>query len=68
MDEDPSIYVLCCLFLISNFEAFRLFNLELFEALLLIKKLLVKTGFVYPIYVKWQKNCRLPYFVLFINC
>ena len=29
-DEDPSIYVLCCL--ISNFEAFRLLNLEVFEA------------------------------------
>ena len=41
-DEDPSIYVLCCL--ISNFEAFRLLNLELFEALLLIKKLLIKLG------------------------
>ena len=39
-DEDPSIYVLCCL--ISNFEAFRLLNLEVFEALLLIQKLLIK--------------------------
>ena len=38
--KDPSIYVLCCL--ISNFEAFRLLNLEVFEALLLIKKLLIK--------------------------
>ena len=42
--EDPSIYVLCCL--ISNFEAFRLLNLDVFEALLLIKKLLIKkSGF-----------------------
>ena len=32
--------LLCCL--IANFEAFRLLNLELFEALLLIKKLLIK--------------------------
>ena len=39
-DEDLSNYVLCCL--ISNFEAFRLLNLEVFEALLLIKKLLIK--------------------------
>ena len=39
-NEDPSIYVLCCL--TSNFEAFRLLNLEVFEALLLIKKLLIK--------------------------
>ena len=39
-DEDPSIYILCCF--ISNFESFRLLNLEVFEALLLIKKLLVK--------------------------
>ena len=31
---------LCCL--ISNFEAFRLLNLEVFETLLLIKKLLIK--------------------------
>ena len=38
-DEDPSIYVLRCL--ISNFEDFRLLDLELFEALLLIKKLLI---------------------------
>ena len=38
-DEDPSIYVLCCL--ISNLEPFRLLNLEVFEALLLIKKLLI---------------------------
>ena len=36
IDRYPTIYVLCCL--ISNFEAFRL----LFEALLLIKKLLIK--------------------------
>ena len=39
-DEDSSINVLCCL--ISNFEAFRLINLEVLEALLLIKKLLIK--------------------------
>ena len=44
MDEDPSIYVLCCL--ISNFEAFRLLNLDVFEALLLIKKLLIKKKWV----------------------
>ena len=48
-DEDPSIYVLCCL--ISKFEAFRLLNLEVFEALLLIKKLLIKkTGCTILIY------------------
>ena len=34
------IYVLCCL--ISNFEAFGLLNSEVFEALLLIKKLIIK--------------------------
>ena len=37
--------LLCCL--IANFEAFRLLNLELFEALLLMKKLLIKKNWVY---------------------
>ena len=40
IDEDPSIYVLCCL--ITNFEAFILLYLEVFEALLLIKKFVIK--------------------------
>ena len=33
--------------LLSNFEGFRLLNLEVFEALLLIKKLLIKNWVYY---------------------
>ena len=36
------VYYLCIVLLNFNFEAFRLLNLEVFEALLLIKKLLIK--------------------------
>ena len=43
-----SIYVLCCL--ISNFEDFGLLNSEVFEALLLIKKLIIKKLGVYSGY------------------
>ena len=40
--------LLCCLNF--NFEAFRLLNLEVFEALLLIKKLLIKKLGVFRVY------------------
>ena len=40
MELNRCIYVLCCS--ISNLEAFRLLNFQVFEALFLIKRLLIK--------------------------
>ena len=43
------VFMYCVAYcLIAHFEAFRLLNLEVFEALLLIKKLLIKKTIFNP--------------------